>query len=81
MDVRVGTGVAGKQAADVADGLREFRLGAGEFDPRIGGIKFDQDVAGRDPVGVVGEDARHGAGHFRGDLYQLAADIGVVGVA
>ena len=67
------------QGAHFAHRARKFRFGLVERDLGVGLVQPHQRLAGLDELRVVGTDADHGAGDLRGDLHDVAADVGIVG--
>ena len=68
-----------EQAAYLAHSLRELRIGLVERDLGIGLVEPHQRLSGIDELRVVGADRDNGPGDLRGDLHDVAADVGVIG--
>ena len=68
-----------KQAAHLAHGAGEIRLGIGHGDFRIRRIELEQRLARLHALGVVDVQRQHRARYLARDLHHVAVDVGIVG--
>ncbi|MNR22465.1 hypothetical protein D3C85_1394160 [compost metagenome] len=67
------------QPAHLPHAARQLGFGGLQGHLAVGRVELQQYLAGVDQVAVIGTDAGDGAGDQRGDLYHVAADVGIVG--
>jgi hypothetical protein len=79
LDLRAQLLTLREQAAHLTHGAGQIRLGIGLGDFRIGGIEREQRLSRKDHLRVIHFEREHGAGHFAGDLHDVAVDVCIVG--